>query len=197
MENERKTEVHKAPLDYVSDVKLDILKYAKHKFKIGGFAHKKVKIPIFEAGLDKELLLTLREFDNMVTNYWFTNTQPQVDQAYKLFGATLRRTARDTWREILLDPGVNSGTRNANRLPLHIGAFRNAHLILEAYDNQKEYLSTTKKQRLLWVKDWVRRMKAIHAYLPLIDVACPKFTKQELVQHCITPNIPNQWWLTF
>ena len=66
----------------MSDVKSNSLKYAKHKFTKGGFAHKKVKIPIFKAGLDEELLLTLREFDNMVTDYWFTNTQPQVDQTY-------------------------------------------------------------------------------------------------------------------
>ena len=40
-------------------------------------------------------------------------------------------------------------------------------------------------------------MKAINAYLPLIDLACPKFFKQELVQYCIAPNIPDQWHLTF
>ena len=49
----------------------------------------------------------------------------------------------------------------------------------------------------LGVKGWVRRMKAINVYLPLIDAACPKFTKQELVQHRIAPNIPDQWRLTF
>ena len=80
MANERRTEVREAPLAYVSDVKSDSLKYAEHKFTIGGFAHKEVKIPIFKAGSDEELLLTLREFDNMVTDYRFTNTQPQVDK---------------------------------------------------------------------------------------------------------------------
>ena len=67
----------------------------------------------------------------------------------------LRGTARDTWREILLDPGINGGMRNATGLPHHIRASRNAHLSLEAYDNQKEYLWTTKKPRSLGIKDWV------------------------------------------
>ena len=84
MANERRTEVREAPLAYILDVKSNNLKYAKHKFTIGSFSQKKVKIPIFKAGLDKELLLTLREFNNMVTNYRFTNTQPQVDQSYIL-----------------------------------------------------------------------------------------------------------------
>ena len=155
MTNEKRPEVREAPLSYIVDIKPNSLKYAKHKFTIGGFAHKKVKILIFEAGSDKELLLTLREFDNMVTNYRFTNTQPQVDQAYEFFGATLHGTARDTWREILLDPEINDGTRNAIGFPFHIWAFRNAHLSLEAYDNQKEYLQMTKNPRSLGVKDWV------------------------------------------
>ena len=83
MANEKRPEVCEAPLAYISDIKSDNLKYAEHKFTIGSFAHKKAKIPIFEAGSDEELLLTLREFDNMVTDYRFTNTQPQVDQACK------------------------------------------------------------------------------------------------------------------
>ena len=79
MANKKRPEVSEAPLAYISDIKSDSLKYAEHKFTIGGFAHKKVEIPIFEAGSDEELLLTLRDFDNMVTDYWFTNTQTQVD----------------------------------------------------------------------------------------------------------------------
>ena len=67
----------------------------------------------------------------------------------------LRRTARDTWREILLDPGINGGLHGAIGLPLHIGAFCNAHLSLEEYNNQKEYLRTMKKPRSLVVKEWV------------------------------------------
>ena len=43
MVNEKITEVREAPLAYVSDVKSNSLKYAKHKFTIGGFLQKRLK----------------------------------------------------------------------------------------------------------------------------------------------------------
>ena len=128
-----------------------------------------MKIPIFESGPDKELLFTRREFHNMVTDFNFTATLNQTQQAYEFFGETVQGVARDTWQEILLDHDINGGVRDATGLPMHLGAFRDAHMSVESFNNQLSYMRNTNIPRLSSVKTWLRRLKAPNAYLPLMD----------------------------
>ena len=86
---EKVQELHEAPLTYILTIKLKKLSFSEHKFAIGGFDQKKVKIPIFESRLDKELLFTIREFHNMVTDFNFTVTLNQTQRAYEFFGETV------------------------------------------------------------------------------------------------------------
>ena len=197
MTNEKVQELREAPLTYTLLIKLDKLNFAKHKFVISGFNQKKVNILIFKSGLDEELLFTLREFHNMVVDFNFTATLNQTQRAYKFFGETIWGAARDTCWEILLGPNINTGMRDEIRLPLHLVASWNAHMSMESFDNQLTFMQNTRKPRLLSVKTCLRPLKALNAYLPLLDAAHPKFTDQELVQHCIAPNIPDQWTLNF
>ena len=112
MTNEKVQELCESPLTYTSSIKLNKLNFAEHKFAIGGFNQKKVKVPIFESGSDEQLLFTLREFHNMVVDFNFTATLNQTQRAHEFFGETVRGAARNTWREILLDPDINGGTRD-------------------------------------------------------------------------------------
>ena len=43
------------------------------------------------------------------------------------------------------------------------------------------------------VKSWIRRMKTINNYIPYMGRNVNRFTEEQLVRYCITPNIPHTW----
>ena len=47
------------------------------------------------------------------------------------------------------------------------------------------------------VKDWIKRIKVINGYLPLMEVGAVKFTEEELIRYVIKPNIPRSWMKDF
>ena len=43
------------------------------------------------------------------------------------------------------------------------------------------------------VKDWIKRIKVINGYFPLMKLGAVKFTEEELIRYVIKPNIPRSW----
>ena len=47
------------------------------------------------------------------------------------------------------------------------------------------------------VKDWIKRIKVVYGYLPLMEPGAVKFTEEELIRYVIKPNIPRLWMKDF
>ena len=64
----------------------------------------------------------------------------------------------------------------------NIKAFTEKLLDPEAFDDQRVYIRSTKKPPDIPVKNWVKRIKVIYGYLPLIEVGGAKFMEQEIIR---------------
>ena len=71
--------------------------------------------------------------------------------------------------------------------------FQDSFIDDDAAENQAEYLRTAKKPKDMGLKVWIQLMRIINNYLPCIGQTVARFSKEQLVRHCITPNIPNSW----
>ena len=75
----------------------------------------------------------------------------------------------------------------------HMDSFREMLIDPKAFDDQREYLRSTKKTQNMTVRDWIKRIKVINGYLPLMELGAMKFTEEELIRYLIKPNIPRSW----
>ena len=168
-----------------------------HKFKVNAGTtsiEKKVRTPMFKAEGPEALLIAIREFKTMTTSYSMLTTNIGAISTYEMFRESIRGVARDTWDEILQDASVCIvGVFNQSTFNSHTNAFQEAFINEDAYDDQREYLRTTSKPRDMKAKDWVMCMKVINSYLKLLAANGRKFTEEQLVKNCITPNIPKAW----
>ena len=178
---------------YDSQVKEESLKYVEHKF-IFNLTSKKIKIPVYENGSDEELLRTLREFADMVRDYNFLANNVFVSNAYEFFSTTVKGQAKETWNSVLSDPTVApAGQRDVAAWNAQQAAFLIEMIGSEGYNNQLEYLRSTKKPREMKVRRWVRRVKTINTYLELLDPTRARLTDRQIVEYVIAPNIPHSW----
>ena len=167
--------------------------HVTHKF-LFGLRHKKIKIPSYENESEEVLLYMLREFNTLLRQHGILEDELRVEMAYEFFADTVKGDALDTWLEILQDDQVYElGIRDAISWTSHMQAFRNILIDQEAYDDQREYLRSTKKPQNLTVKNWIKRIKVINGYLPLLEVGGEKFTEEGLIRYVTKPNIPKSW----
>ena len=183
-----------APLKY--EKPSDDIKFVYHKFGIG-LRNKKVKIPSYEDESEETFLYMLREFMTMITQHNFLDDQLKVGLVYEFFAETVKGDALDSWLDIINDDEVYNGPMDRASWDARIVAFRNLMLDEEAYDNQKEYLKTTKKPMNLTSKKWIKRMRVINGYISGMANGAGKFTDQELIRYCIKPNLPSSWLKDF
>ena len=66
----------------------------------------------------------------------------------------------------------------------------NAILGTNAYDNQIEYLKTTKKPKKLSADEWMRRIQNINLHLVNMEEDAQMLTDKEIIKEIITPDIP-------
>eukprot|EP00957_Ditylum_brightwellii_P126869 9670941-Ditylum_brightwellii.AAC.1 len=60
-----------------------------------------------------------------------------------------------------------------------------------------QYLQNTKKPRKLKVKQWIKRMQVINAYLPAMERGRQKLTETQLMKWCMARNLPPRWETEF
>ena len=63
----------------------------------------------------------------------------------------------------------------------------------DAEEITKEYLQNTKKPRSQKIENYIRRVKTINNYIPLMKNGAQKFTERELIKTVILKTIPNKW----
>ena len=88
---------------------------------------------------------------------------------------------------------MSTTNRSRDSWNRHIHSFRDQFIDNDVVDNQQEYLRTAKKPERTDVKPWIRRMKTINNYIPYMGINVSRFTEEQLVRYCITPNIPLTW----
>ena len=63
----------------------------------------------------------------------------------------------------------------------------------DAVENTKEYLQNTKKPRSQKIENYIRRVKTVNNYIPLMKNGAQKLTERELIKTVILKTIPNRW----
>ena len=62
----------------------------------------------------------------------------------------------------------------------------------DAVEITKEYLQDTKKPRSQKIENYIRRVKTVNNYIPLMKNGAQKFTERELIKTIILETIPNK-----
>ena len=136
----------KAIMQYDLQVKEESLKYVEHKF-IFNLISKKIKILVYENRNNKEMLRMLREFAGMVWDDQFLMNNVFVAQAYEFFVTTLKVQTKYTWNSMLNDPTIAPDRQqNVAAWQAQQDAFLMEMIGTNTYNNQQEYLRSTKKR---------------------------------------------------
>ena len=148
-----------------------------------------VKVSYFRFTNDKdqsaELLLALiQDFDNTVPTYDLFNVL-NVTRVIDRFRRCLGGTALQDWDLIRQTTPANTQV-----------AFRNCkyELVREITSDNvvrdvKNYLKMTRKPKEWNVKTWLKRMRAINSYIPMLTTTATAMNEDQLINDCIVPNI--------
>mmetsp|Transcript_57964 Transcript_57964/g.67648 ORF Transcript_57964/g.67648 Transcript_57964/m.67648 type:complete len:302 (+) Transcript_57964:88-993(+) len=176
------------PLKYNGTKDLEKVTSVKLEFTLKTGELIKVSFSKYTDEVHEILLLLIREYKDKVKTYDLHNLLTD-EQVFDMFRRCLGGDALDTW-----DGLITSKTKNKTN-------FDNAMLELvetlmgeDAGEEQLLYLRETKKPSELKVQSWIRRMKAINAYLPSLGETA--LTELELVR-IITQRIPRAWRTQF
>ena len=184
------SDLYDAPLKYVTAIDSDKVSKIKQEFKLANNEIVKLEIPKYNNENDEYLLLTLREFNDMVTTYDLF-TLLNAAKVYDRFRRCLGGDALDTWNSLILGntkSAANFKTAQIELVETLIGD--------EAYDEQVGYLQDTRKPHDMEVHKWIQRMKTINSYLPTLSNGSVSLTEIQLVK-IITKNIPKAWKTQF
>ena len=87
--------------------------------------------------------------------------------------------------------GINDGVIDTHACLLEVVEnTTEAILGANAYDNQVEYLKTTKKPRKISVDKWMRRIQNINLHLANTENEATMLTDRKLIKQIIIPNLP-------
>jgi len=184
------SDLYDAPLKYVTAIDSDKVSKIKQEFKLANNEIVKLEIPKYNNENDEYLLLTLREFNDMVTTYDLF-TLLNAAKVYDRFRRCLGGDALDTWNSLILGntkSAANFKTAQIELVETLIGD--------EAYDEQVGYLQDTRKPHDMEVHKWIQQMKTINSYLPTLSDGSVSLTEVQLVK-IVTKNIPKAWKTQF
>ena len=179
-----------APIKY-EKVEEDI-KHIHHKlFYI--LRNKKVKVPSYKNESDTVFLSKMRELHLMAVQHKFIDDPNKIELVYIIFADTVKGDALDTWNEILNDARVHPmGVRDQTAYATYPRTFRDMDLDIDALDNKKEYLQSTRKSQSSTAKEWTKRIKVINAYMSFMDAGARRLTDKEIIHYVIKPSIPKK-----
>ena len=144
-------------------------------------------IEVYEEGNNEQLLRTVRDFKNFVDTYDLF-TELNETSVYAKFRRVLKGDAKDTWDEL-----IHGETLSEANFDTHLADLVTDELGTEAFKYQIKYLRKTKKPRNLTLKSWMKRVRNLNRYLPLIKAGEIKLTEEYLLEEIIFENIPADW----
>ena len=145
------------------------------------------RIAIYEDGSPELLLRTFRDFVSFVDSYelWSEMFDKSV---YAKFTRCLKGDSRDAWDDL-----VSGETQTEMEFEDYLKDWIEGELGTNAYKPQIKYLKKTSKPSNIDVKKWIKKVRNINAFLPLMSSKAAKMTDIELLEHVILENIPNKW----
>ena len=145
------------------------------------------RIAIYEEGSPELLLRTVRDFVSFVDSYelWSEMSDKSV---YAKFRRCLKGDSRDAWDDL-----VSGETQTELEFEDYLKDWIEGELGTNAYKAQIKYLKKTSKPSNIDVKKWIKKVRNINAFLPLMSSKAAKMTDNELLEHVILENIPNKW----
>ena len=89
----------------------------------------------------------------------------------------MKGQAKETWNSVLnYLTVVPAGQQNFAAWQGQQATFLVEMIVTKAYNNQQEYLQSTKKPREMKIRRWVQRIKTINTYLEILDPTRPRLT---------------------
>ena len=137
-------------------------------------ASEKIKenIEVYEEGNNEQLLRTVRDFKNFVDTYDLF-TELNETSVYAKFRRVLKGDTKDTWDEL-----IHGETLSEENFDTHLADLITDELGTEAFKYQVKYLRKTKKPRSLTLKNWMKRVKSLNSYLPLLKAGDKRLTEE-------------------
>jgi hypothetical protein len=111
----------------------------------------------------------IKEFQNYVDTYSIWDEENAAHTVYRNFQRCLAEAARDLWDQINVLEEEEEEVRDELSFDNHLKELTSAILGDDALRNQKDYLKNTPKPDKISVKGWIRRIKNINSYLPLMQ----------------------------
>ena len=154
----------------------------------------KEELPIFNNNSPQErCLFLLEEILTIAGCYkWFTTTNwnqnPKAQLAFQHFGRALKGMHQCKWSKLV------TNQRNFSRADFRDKAqkFINKVFGKDVFDDQKDYLLTTKMPKDMGAANWIDRIGAINDRLELLDKEDENMSKRKLCRSVILKNIPRK-----
>ena len=150
---------------------------------------KKAEVPIFHGGDAESMIKTVREFKEIASDLDFTEPQ----EKFTNFRKCLRDVARDDWDTAKATFPITEEGFNGT-----LEAWKQMLLPEDVYENQKNYIETVKKPFNLPVRDFVKRLRQLAAYLP--EFPKPQgstFISDNDMKNIIFRGMPSAWQENF
>ena len=145
------------------------------------------KISEYDDTAKEDYLRTLAQFREILLDYPYLQSDNEAPTACQIFKRCLKGSAKESCSRTVA--GINGGTIDTNvRLEEVVEETTNRILGRNAYDNQIEYLRTSKKSRKLTVNEWMRRIQNINLHLVNMDRDATLLTDREIIKDIIMPN---------
>ena len=129
-------------------------------------------IEVYEEGNNEQLLRIVRDFKNFVDTYDLF-TELNETSVYAKFRRVLKEDTKDTWDEL-----IHGETLSEANFDTHLVDLDTDELGTEAFKDQVKYLRKTKKPRSLTLKNWMKRVKSLNSYLPLLKAGDKRLTEE-------------------
>ena len=195
----------------------------KKEFKIGlgGNDTEKVLVPCYgDDDQDETLLILVKDFNLLIEDgdlleeeeigseeldrpFTVANNRRKlvaIKEVYRKFRSCLKGEAREVWLKLVEDQPI---------LAIDNYVIDNTFGVENFYDNQKElaktlldddavedlktFLQSSKKPRRMRIDNYIRRIKVLNNYIPLMENGAIKLTERELIKQVILKNVPVSW----
>ena len=147
------------------------------------------KLAVYDDTAKEDYLRTLAEYREVLIDYPHLQNDANATTACRIFKRCLKGSAKNTCSRAVA--AVNGGVIDTNgHLETVLQETTSVILGINAYDNQMEYLKTTKKPRKLSVDDWMRRIQNINLHMVNMEQGATLLDDRTLIKEIIIPNLP-------
>ena len=123
-----------------------------------------------------------------------------IKEVYRKFRSCLKGEARDTWLKLVEDQPILAtdnyvidNTYGVSNFETNQKSLIKASLDEEVIEDLKTYLQNQKKPRNMRIDNYIRSVKTLNNYIPLMDNGAIKLTEREMIRQVVLKGIPVTW----